>query len=190
MKTRAGELQHNSGQQFDLCVIGGGATGSACALDAQLRGIRTVAGGLAVFGELPALAIKPDTGEAKQLDAARKFITRRHIVADQLPTTPARARTGVSRSRLIFRHVSSVVLSKCQHCFNRPAALSKFMRLSQPPSQVAQNIQPINPQPIGKRRAFPVSTGSVQKCVHQTGRAVGPVAFEFKSHRVPPSALC
>jgi glycerol-3-phosphate dehydrogenase len=42
MKTRAGELQNISGQQFDLCVIGGGATGSACALDAQLRGIRTV----------------------------------------------------------------------------------------------------------------------------------------------------
>jgi glycerol-3-phosphate dehydrogenase len=37
-----GELTNISGQQFDLCVIGGGATGSACALDAQLRGIRTV----------------------------------------------------------------------------------------------------------------------------------------------------
>jgi glycerol-3-phosphate dehydrogenase len=27
---------------FDLCVIGGGATGAGCALDAQLRGLRTV----------------------------------------------------------------------------------------------------------------------------------------------------
>ena len=42
MKSRAEELKNISGQQFDLCVIGGGATGSACALDAQLRGIRTV----------------------------------------------------------------------------------------------------------------------------------------------------
>jgi glycerol-3-phosphate dehydrogenase len=42
MKTRAEELQNISGQEFDLCVIGGGATGSACALDAQLRGIRSV----------------------------------------------------------------------------------------------------------------------------------------------------
>ena len=42
MKTRAEELRNISGQQFELCVIGGGATGSACALDAQLRGIRTV----------------------------------------------------------------------------------------------------------------------------------------------------
>src|SRR5215471_5796570 len=42
MKTRTEELQNISGHQFDLCVIGGGATGSACALDAQLRGIRTV----------------------------------------------------------------------------------------------------------------------------------------------------
>src|SRR5262250_3033089 len=42
MRTRAEELHNISGQQFDLCVIGGGATGAACALDAQLRGIRTV----------------------------------------------------------------------------------------------------------------------------------------------------
>jgi glycerol-3-phosphate dehydrogenase len=42
MKARSEELQNISGQQFDLCVIGGGATGAACALDAQLRGIRTV----------------------------------------------------------------------------------------------------------------------------------------------------
>src|SRR5258707_7148077 len=42
MKSRAEELKTISGQQFDLCVIGGGATGSACALDARLRGIRTV----------------------------------------------------------------------------------------------------------------------------------------------------
>lgn len=42
MKGRAEELQNISGKQFDLCVIGGGATGSACALDAQLRGIQTV----------------------------------------------------------------------------------------------------------------------------------------------------
>lgn len=42
MKSRTEELKNIVGQQFDLCVIGGGATGSACALDAQLRGIRTV----------------------------------------------------------------------------------------------------------------------------------------------------
>ena len=42
MKSRVEELTNISGHQFDLCVIGGGATGSACALDAQLRGIRTV----------------------------------------------------------------------------------------------------------------------------------------------------
>ena len=42
MKNRFEELKNISGREFDLCVIGGGATGSACALDAQLRGIRTV----------------------------------------------------------------------------------------------------------------------------------------------------
>jgi glycerol-3-phosphate dehydrogenase len=33
------EIKKNS---YDLCVIGGGATGAGCALDAQLRGLRTV----------------------------------------------------------------------------------------------------------------------------------------------------
>jgi glycerol-3-phosphate dehydrogenase len=42
MKARREELNNIAGQQFDLCVIGGGATGAASALDAQLRGIRTV----------------------------------------------------------------------------------------------------------------------------------------------------
>ena len=42
MNSRSQELKNIPDQQFDLCVIGGGATGSACALDAQLRGIRTV----------------------------------------------------------------------------------------------------------------------------------------------------
>jgi glycerol-3-phosphate dehydrogenase len=41
MRTRAEELKNIAGQQFDVCVIGGGATGAACAVEAQLRGIRT-----------------------------------------------------------------------------------------------------------------------------------------------------
>jgi hypothetical protein len=36
MKSRTEELKNVAGRQFDLCVIGGGATGAACALDAQL----------------------------------------------------------------------------------------------------------------------------------------------------------
>jgi glycerol-3-phosphate dehydrogenase len=42
MKSRTEELDNIGRQEFQLCVIGGGATGSACALDAQLRGIPTV----------------------------------------------------------------------------------------------------------------------------------------------------
>jgi glycerol-3-phosphate dehydrogenase len=42
MKARSEAVQNVAGERFDLCVIGGGATGAACALDAQLRGIRTV----------------------------------------------------------------------------------------------------------------------------------------------------
>src|ERR1700723_4743996 len=42
MKQRAEELQGIAGKAFDVCGIGGGATGAGCALDAQLRGLRTV----------------------------------------------------------------------------------------------------------------------------------------------------
>jgi succinate dehydrogenase/fumarate reductase flavoprotein subunit len=38
MKPRADALRDVAGQSFDVCVIGGGATGAGCALDAQLRG--------------------------------------------------------------------------------------------------------------------------------------------------------
>lgn len=42
MKSREQALTSIAGRTFDVCVIGGGATGAGCALDAQLRGLRTV----------------------------------------------------------------------------------------------------------------------------------------------------
>jgi glycerol-3-phosphate dehydrogenase len=42
MKERNQLIDHIAGQQFDVCVIGGGATGSACAIESQLRGLKTV----------------------------------------------------------------------------------------------------------------------------------------------------
>ena len=42
MRHRADAWRKIDGASFDVCVIGGGATGSGCALDAQLRGLSTV----------------------------------------------------------------------------------------------------------------------------------------------------
>ena len=42
MKKRFVSRQEIENSRFEVCVIGGGATGSGCALDAQLRGLRTV----------------------------------------------------------------------------------------------------------------------------------------------------
>jgi glycerol-3-phosphate dehydrogenase len=42
MKSREEALRAIEGKSFDVCIIGGGATGSGCALDAQLRGLRTL----------------------------------------------------------------------------------------------------------------------------------------------------
>jgi glycerol-3-phosphate dehydrogenase len=42
MQSRAEVVRTIRGEQFDLCVIGAGATGAGCALEAQLRGLRTV----------------------------------------------------------------------------------------------------------------------------------------------------
>jgi glycerol-3-phosphate dehydrogenase len=41
MKTRADSLRALESGSFDVCVIGAGATGAGCALDAQLRGLRS-----------------------------------------------------------------------------------------------------------------------------------------------------
>jgi len=42
MKNREEMLRDIESQSFDVCIIGGGATGAGCALDAQLRGLKTV----------------------------------------------------------------------------------------------------------------------------------------------------
>ena len=42
MKTHQEALESIKKNTFDLCVIGGGAVGAGCALDAQLRGLQTV----------------------------------------------------------------------------------------------------------------------------------------------------
>jgi glycerol-3-phosphate dehydrogenase len=42
MKTRKQAIDQIKDGTFDVCVIGGGASGASCALDAQLRGFRTV----------------------------------------------------------------------------------------------------------------------------------------------------
>src|SRR5207302_2528365 len=41
MKTRSDALHEIKSRTFDVCVIGAGATGAGCALDAQLLGLRT-----------------------------------------------------------------------------------------------------------------------------------------------------
>src|SRR6516225_10211359 len=73
VKGRAEEFNNIAGEQFDLCVIGGGATGSACALDAQLRGIRTMlleAGDFA--GATSSAATKVIHGGVRYLEEAVK----------------------------------------------------------------------------------------------------------------------
>lgn len=42
MKTRQEAFDQIKDGTFDVCVIGGGASGASCALDAQLRGLKTV----------------------------------------------------------------------------------------------------------------------------------------------------
>src|SRR5437764_9019095 len=42
MNNRSEMLQSIADKSFNVCIIGGGATGSGCALDSQLRGFSTV----------------------------------------------------------------------------------------------------------------------------------------------------
>ena len=87
MKQRAEELQGIAGKAFDVCVIGGGATGAGCALDAQLRGLRTVmvdAGDFA--GATSSAATKIIHGGVRYLEEAIKDVDPKeyHVVVRAL----------------------------------------------------------------------------------------------------------
>ena len=87
MRSRAEQLQGIAGKSFDLCVIGGGATGSGCALDAQLRGLNTVlleAGDFA--GATSSAATKIIHGGVRYLEEAIKDVDPKeyHVVVRAL----------------------------------------------------------------------------------------------------------
>ena len=75
MGNREQQLRDITGNSFDICVIGGGATGAGCALDAQLRGLRTVlleAGDFA--GATSSAATKIIHGGVRYLEEAIKDV--------------------------------------------------------------------------------------------------------------------
>jgi len=73
VKNRNQSVIDIAGRTFDVCVIGGGATGAGCALDAQLRGMKTVlldAGDFA--GATSSTSTKIVHGGVRYLEAAVK----------------------------------------------------------------------------------------------------------------------
>jgi glycerol-3-phosphate dehydrogenase len=87
MRSRTEELLDIAGQSFDVCVIGGGATGAGCALDSQLRGLRTVlleAGDFA--GATSSAATKIIHGGVRYLEEAIKGVDPKeyHVVVRAL----------------------------------------------------------------------------------------------------------
>src|SRR5215469_2141424 len=87
MRLRAKQLKQIEGRSFDLCVIGGGATGAGCALDARLRGLRTVlleAGDFA--GATSSAATKIIHGGVRYLEEAIKDVDPKeyHVVVRAL----------------------------------------------------------------------------------------------------------
>ncbi len=87
MAARTEELRNIENQSFDVCVIGGGATGAGCALDAQLRGLRTVmldAGDFA--GATSSAATKIIHGGVRYLEEAVKDVDPKeyHVVVRAL----------------------------------------------------------------------------------------------------------
>src|SRR5215475_11352472 len=87
MKARAAQKNSIAGKAFDVCVIGGGATGGGCALDAQLRGLKTVmldAGDFA--GATSSAATKIIHGGVRYLEEAIKDVDPKeyHVVVRAL----------------------------------------------------------------------------------------------------------
>ena len=84
---RSEQLKKIAGQTFDVVVIGGGATGSGCALDAQLRGLSVVmldAGDFA--GATSSAATKIVHGGVRYLEEAIKDVDPKeyHVVVRAL----------------------------------------------------------------------------------------------------------
>jgi glycerol-3-phosphate dehydrogenase len=87
MKRRTEQLKNIAGKSFDLCVIGGGATGAGCALDAQLRGLKVAlieAGDFA--GATSTAATKIVHGGVRYLEEAIKDVDPKeyHVVVRAL----------------------------------------------------------------------------------------------------------
>jgi glycerol-3-phosphate dehydrogenase len=87
MKRRDQAVAEIEAQQFDVCVIGGGATGSGCAFDSQLRGLTTVlvdAGDFA--GRTSSSSTKIVHGGVRYLEEAVKDLdpAKYHMVANAL----------------------------------------------------------------------------------------------------------
>jgi glycerol-3-phosphate dehydrogenase len=87
MKSRQIIVQSVAGESFDLCVIGGGASGAACALDARLRGLHVVlieAGDFA--GATSSAATKIIHGGVRYLEEAIKDVDPKeyHVVVRAL----------------------------------------------------------------------------------------------------------
>lgn len=87
MKSRDQALNHIANQKFDVCIIGGGATGAGCALDSQLRGLKTVlvdAGDFA--GATSSMSTKIVHGGVRYLEEAVKDLdpAQYHVVTRAL----------------------------------------------------------------------------------------------------------
>ena len=76
-----------AGGEFDVCIIGGGATGAGCALDAQLRGLKTVlleandfaSGTSSTSTKLIHGGVRYLEQAVKELDAAEYKVVRRAL---------------------------------------------------------------------------------------------------------------
>ena len=87
MKARKTVIENVAGKTFDVCVVGGGATGAACALDARLRGLSVVlfeAGDFA--GATSSSATKIIHGGVRYLEEAIKDVDPKeyHVVVRAL----------------------------------------------------------------------------------------------------------
>ncbi len=78
MKARSEALHGIADKAFDVCVIGGGATGSGCALDSRLRGLTTVILDAADFaGATSSTSTKIVHGGVRYLEQAVKGLDAR-----------------------------------------------------------------------------------------------------------------
>src|SRR5438034_10926261 len=104
MMQRSEALRRAAHSSYDVCVIGGGATGAGSALDAQLRGLKTLLIDAGDFGSATS------TASTKLIHGGLRYLQQAVMEFD--PSHYRLVRQALRERRLMMRNAPNLVRSR------------------------------------------------------------------------------